>query len=1106
MEFPELELREIAARATPLLERPGTCVPCSGNEVEAVARLERWSQAFSVEGDKDILARRVAFDGFDLQTVQPWLGRVQLKNDKPVPPWAQRLNSLLRRCCANRDVGCHARAEGPAADLLGEHPWAVPFADWASSSAPFWEVWVPFVTSAREELSSTAGNVLDNLSEGALRSFQAELLGTLAYIASLALGLEFRRFVARNDPLSVLEQPPPVNSPASRELYDRFVSELQRGGMLGFLQDYAVLGRLIAVVVSQWTDHVTEFCRRVEEDRRALASVFNGGSDPGQLVELQLGLSDPHNGRRSVLIPTFASGLRLVYKPKDLAVDDAYSRFIDWLNAHGAPVPLHAIRVLNRGTHGWVEFLNHERCRNACEIERYFKRIGVLVALAYVLGGTDFHQGNLIACGEHPVLVDLETMFQALPRPWDALKADSADHRAIEVIIDSVLRTGLLPFWIVANPGKSYDVSGIGGEEQIDSGYMIPVWQDINTDRMHLVRRSVQSTRDYASRPMLTGQSVSAEDYATAIVEGFDAGYECLLAHRDDLLADAGPLSWFRGVKVRSLLRMTKSYAQISNRCLHPEFLRDAADAGIEMDRLARDFVVVQQDLQYRPPWDVFRAELQSLERLDIPFFTLYSDSSDLLANDRVVAHGFFAGNGWESAVTRVRKLGSEDLKSQTDFIVTSLHARYDDLRSHHAARAAGEQIANDEDTPLTPAELIAAASSIAEQLRSAAIRGRDSGVTWLSMSFDPTVDRMNLRPMSDSLYDGRIGVAFFLAALEHVTGGAGVRDLALAALLPRRKALQHPLPPVMARTMLGGAAGLASHIYGLVRAAKWLSDDELLALAAREMQWFTSQRIASDQALDVVGGSAGGILGLLTLSAAGANGNAVDVAFRCGEHLLNSRVPTDTGHRAWPAAWTQYSLTGFGHGAAGIAYALLRLSNATGEACFRDAAEEAIAYETAVYSPGAQNWPDFRVPSGPDGPRCMVAWCNGAAGIGLARLGGLPVLDNLGVRDDISNSIQTTIASPLSGHDHVCCGNFGRLELLIEAALRLGRPDLLDETRWRSAVLVRRAKRKGQYRFFAEASGTPKCLSLFQGIAGIGYELLRLAAPDRLPCLLLWQ
>jgi lantibiotic modifying enzyme len=278
------------------------------------------------------------------------------------------------------------------------------------------------------------------------------------------------------------------------------------------------------------------------------------------------------------------------------------------------------------------------------------------------------------------------------------------------------------------------------------------------------------------------------------------------------------------------------------------------------------------------------------------------------------------------------------------------------------------------------------------------------------------------------------------------------------------------------------------------------------LELAGRVAGWFDPKRIAADEELDVIGGAAGGILGLLALSSVGGDDDALEPAVQCGDHLLQKRATADTGHRVWSASWAPRPLTGFSHGAAGMAYALLRLSRATGEERFRSAAEEAIAYETAVYSSEARNWPDFRIPPGTGGDRFLVAWCHGAAGVGLARIGGLCALDAASVRADITNALGTTLAAEPSDVDHICCGEMGRVDLMIEGHRRLERTDLLDEARRRAGRVLRQARQSGRYRLYDQDPGVPDSPSLFQGTAGIGYELLRLAEPERLPSVLLWQ
>ena len=53
-------------------------------------------------------------------------------------------------------------------------------------------------------------------------------------------------------------------------------------------------------------------------------------------------------------------------------------------------------------------------------MRRFYHRQGALLALLYVLDGTDMHYENLIAVGEQPVLVDVETLFHPSHAPAGA--------------------------------------------------------------------------------------------------------------------------------------------------------------------------------------------------------------------------------------------------------------------------------------------------------------------------------------------------------------------------------------------------------------------------------------------------------------------------------------------------------------------------------------------------------------------------------------------------------------------------------------------------------------------------------------------------------------
>jgi lantibiotic modifying enzyme len=195
--------------------------------------------------------------------------------------------------------------------------------------------------------------------------------------------------------------------------------------------------------------------------------------------------------------------------------------------------------------------------------------------------------------------------------------------------------------------------------------------------------------------------------------------------------------------------------------------------------------------------------------------------------------------------------------------------------------------------------------------------------------------------------------------------------------------------------------------------------------------------------------------------------------------------------------------LTGFSHGAAGIAYALLRLNAVSGDAGYRKAAIEAIAYEDGLFDARVDNWPDLRQSLQ---PAYATNWCHGAPGIGLARLGGLVSLDTACVRADIDAALRATLRLELGTLDHVCCGNLGRIELLLEAGQRLGRSDLVEAARERGQEIVSRAQTIAGLGLDGGLPLQVASSGFFQGLSGIGYQLLRLTWPRTFPSVLLWE
>jgi lantibiotic modifying enzyme len=129
------------------------------------------------------------------------------------------------------------------------------------------------------------------------------------------------------------------------------------------------------------------------------------------------------------------------------------------------------------------------------------------------------------------------------------------------------------------------------------------------------------------------------------------------------------------------------------------------------------------------------------------------------------------------------------------------------------------------------------------------------------------------------------------------------------------------------------------------------------------------------------------------------------------------------------------------------------------------------------------------------------VAWCYGAMGIGLGRLLSLPYLgDDATCRREIDTALATTARAGFGQCHALCHGDIGNAELLLQAADALNRPDLTEAARRHISAAVDSAKGHGW------VCGTPlgvETPGLMVGLAGTGYGILRMAAPDIVPAVL---
>lgn len=1099
------KLAQIISQAASLSERLGKGSDFINEQQANDELLERWCEVVA-GGNWEKFYKRLQWDGLDIDTVRSVLSSVSLEESEQLPTWAETLREIMQ-----------TSAKWNLNEVASE-TWQFPIKD--DKPLPFADILLPAVLVGRQKLLTCLESVslspdclpLKLLSEKAYLQLEHGLLQRLVNLSAKTLQFEFSNFRPDNynllnlmlEKLNLLAEGKANNH--SKKYYIDFVDKLLHDGLLVFFQKYAVLGRLIATTINFWVEATAEFLQRLQADKAKFESVLNfTKSYLGEITDISGSVSDCHNRGRSVLILTFASGQKLVYKPKNLGLEVIYNQLLNWCNQQSAPLPFKVIRLLDRYTYGWVlDYVEQQPCENEAAAQRFYQRAGMLLCLLYVLGGNDCHYENLIASGEHPVLVDAETLLHPQANPIEGSVQSIEEMTEIEQQFqDSVLRTGLLPRWDFS-PDKrvAYDVSAMGSVNPQQAPWRVPRWKAVNTDEMHLVYEEVKLAIQ-TNVPMLHGVALCPNDYLEEIVAGFRQMYHFLSDRRAALLADRNFLTSLPAQQIRFIFRPTNFYHVLLEKTLTPEFLRYGVERSIELDIICQTCLTSQQKPQ---AWAILRSELQALEQLDIPYFGTSCSSDALTIGLKQPIEKYFKQPSYNQFLRRLQNLNETDLASQIGIIRGSFYARV--VQTPVAEEVSKPSSLKTTDfsktVPLTSSQLLQKAEAIAQEIQARALCDTSGNVNWIGFGYVPNAERFQFQPLGYSLYDGSCGVALFLAAVARVTGSTQLGNLALGALQSLRTVLQTSndlfAQKFARRIGIGGATGIGSIVYSLVKISQFLPDTALLEDAQLAEQLITPELIAADQQLDVIGGAVGAILGLLTLYHETGEARVLDKAIHCGQHLLSHRL----GDRSQPRAWktiTENPLTGFSHGAAGIAYALLRLYAVTQDQDYLQAAQEGIAYERSVFSTAAANWPDLRDRQ----PGFMVTWCHGAPGIALARLGGLSIYQTDEILQDVEVALQTTQKYGLQGVDHLCCGNFGRIEVLLVAAQKLSCPKLLETAQKQAAWVVAQADNMGAYRLFGNL---PNLFSpgFFQGTAGIGYELLRLAYPEVLPAVLLWE
>ncbi|MGD9621775.1 MAG: type 2 lanthipeptide synthetase LanM [Mycolicibacterium sp.] len=1039
-------LASIAARARPLHERiaiarteppPKILLPPLDKR-----RRERWLTA-SARGVESDFARRLSDLAIDDECLRMTLSDTETRcSDVPlvIPAWLEILVAAARGRRPCEAIGV-ASGEGHELSVL----------------------LAPLLAEAEMRLKRrTAPSAY--ISDRVADDLRDDLRARLSRLVSPCIDTEFAAFRAGTD------QPLPV------DLWHRFEQRNLAAGLFETWAKYPVLARLVGVMVGDWVDRNAEMLGRFDEDRAELAQLL-GADHAAVLDTVVFPGSDPHNGHGSVAVCSI-SGRLAVYKPKDVSAEALLAEMLSWCNRIGADVGP-PTEVLARDGYGWVGHVAQSPTDPA-GAQRFYTRVGRLAALLFALGGNDAHAENVIAAADAPVIIDAETILQP------TVPSEETGQRS-EWMLDSML----LPRWLPIG-GIVVDLSATGAPGTARRRTQLK-WRDFGRPNMELVSVPVVVDRFPSDLRSPAGDLYRPEDHRAEILSGLRDGWNRIAGHVGEFTSPGGWLERFARVKVRVLLRMTRTYSRLIDTALDPALMFSGIDRSIHLDHLAR--AACDRD---GPGWLALAdAERLMLEDGDIPFFSVRADEAVLRgANGSVLI--WFEESSLSRARRRLACLDDHNLELQSEVVSAALAMAPVDCRAKTFQTPSC--VLRSGVRSITPTQAVEHVSKrILLQIN------RFGGPAAPLSLIAATPSQWAIDAPGPGLHDGQIGIAVALAA-----GAAATDDLALAqsardmaapvlteaTLRPRRLVLRHGL---------GGQDGVGGILLGLAlfqRITPALTG-ELEAAFCALADAVTREDIDRAHPLDLLAGLPGFVAGL----AAGAQVDwDADVAV--GRAALRRLLDAAADYRMALDSGAASPCNGFAHGDAGLAALLAGIGRLGVEASeeSRHLAVTLAAEWSVRYDPESGGWYDRGSKADPAGDDW--GWCNGSPGIALAQTLVAECVSEVAGSSYGSRPDQLTVdlrraqegfrAEELRS-DTLCCGAAGWVAVLhrisgspiVDARTRARYRDLYDET---VADLVS-ATALGELRLGAPPAPIQP-LGLFHGLGGVLYAHAQSSQP----------
>lgn len=948
------------------------------------------------------------------------------------------------------------------------------------SENKYMEYFQPFLS---EKISQILAEAREDVSEEAVRDILGSFMNEVYLIVSDTLNGMRTKIVSQKNPFAAFD--PGLCTREQNEWAAEVLRAELEGGRIELPKPLRIL---VENRVSLLGCALSELLRNLRDHKKEICDTIFDGKEYTCIQQIRLGAGDYHNkGRSAAWISTDAGWM--IYKPRDCRVDTAAYAFVKKYFGGIVVIP----ECFTDGfSFGICKYCKKEVAGGHENAARWYYSLGAMCVLLEILGSTDMHSENVIASDGIPAIIDLETLLTPKMKQLDRTMLEEQDAAC-----DSLWKSGIFP--------------------KIMNGRQISVLLDTESEEN--------------SAPIVDGSPASWYAYEKEFFEGFSAKYRECMSRKDEIEKDLKSL--FEEVSLRLILRTSQYYGDLMMGT-YKSVMVSSEDIQTNMRENLRTILMRRMPAQYGP---IAEAEAEAILRGDIPIFTVAADSREICADGKSLTDYFTEESGVDRALRNLERMNEDEMDYEINLLRRSLYLTpvKMNLSGNESIGKASEIVSdpaknetdgktsavlsdpakNETDgktnrilsepemireaaLPLRREDALREAESILEEVYAGMISVPGGAPSWLILNMNDGSSNM----IPPDMAEGAAGLGLYAAAVGMLTEKAAVREHADrildAALILIGEYIDHLYDGGMYRPVSGLRFGEAEGIGGILKCLilmeRYRRDTDLSGIRSHMENIF--QLLSGDACIERIKKTAltdrfNGISGLLyTLCAYHAPGETAehvdDLIFRLGQRLLELKKFQADGYTLWKTVSKRHIISGAGHGMIGIAEALWLAGKRMRQDAWIEAAREAARFEYNTYDQKIGTWPDRRIfpPQG-----FMHGYCSGAPGIGIVsrRMEDMDEAKLLtGLADEAVNRL------PIHFRDHLCCGN----SALVEYHLAAGNTERAGKILY---SMKSRRDRTGQYRILGEEYRDVMSLTLFHGICGVGYEMLRYAFSEKI-------